>query len=87
LPDDLFEGLILGIRVSEHITHDEITARFFRKAGEIHIMRSNGISTDRPYTPPVTITIDAIDMARAAQTLKDELSEAEIAVLIDALLG
>ena len=64
----------------------EITTNYFYKAARIHIMRQRGISTDRP-APPVTITIDALDMARAAATLKDNLSDDMIAALISALLS
>ena len=46
LPDCLFEDLILGIRTSEHLTHESITANRFFKYGRIHIARSNGIDID-----------------------------------------
>ena len=82
LPDDLFEDLILGIRTSEHITYDEITARFFRQAGEIHLMRMRGISTDRPYSPSQTIAISATDMVAAAATIRADLDTAQITQLI-----
>jgi hypothetical protein len=45
LPDDVFEDLMIGcIQNAEQ----EITTAFFYKAAKIHMMRSNGINTDRP---------------------------------------
>ncbi|KKK76862.1 hypothetical protein LCGC14_2859350, partial [marine sediment metagenome] len=58
LPDDLFSDLILEIRTTEHITHQEITTSFFYKAAKIHLMRMRGISTDRPQAEEPEAEID-----------------------------
>jgi len=85
LPEQLFEDMILGVREKEHITHQEITVAYFYKAGKIEMARRGGISTDRPYTPATTITIDAVDMTAAARALRQALSAEQVNELIDEL--
>ena len=87
IPEELFENEIMTIRTTEHLTGREVTMKYFVNMQWIDSARKAGISTDRPATAPTTITIDALDMARAAQTLKDNLSDDMIAALIDALLS
>lgn len=83
LSDELFDKIML----ERYQSGDDITTSYFYKAGRIEIMRQRGINTDRPYTPPSTITIDALDMEKAAATIKDKLTGNKIAALISALLG
>lgn len=77
LPDDLFDNLILGIRTTEHITHQEITTAFFYNAGRVHAGYDNQRS-DR-----VSIPID--DPILAAQLIRRKLTTQNVAQLIDEL--
>jgi len=63
LPEDIFEDLILNIRLGEHKEYTEINMSNFRKAGELHIMRMAGINTDRPVPQSKEVDID-IELAR-----------------------
>lgn len=60
LPEELFVDLILGIRTTEHLTHDEITTSFFYKAAKLHLMRMRGINTDRPAPQPAKVDVDKL---------------------------
>ena len=45
LPDEMFEDLILNIKLGQHKEYTEINMKNFRIAGEIHTMRQRGIFT------------------------------------------
>jgi hypothetical protein len=81
LPDKLFDDMLL----ERYQSSDEITTQYFYRAAKIHIMRKSGINTDKPYTPPETITIDANDMQKAALVLQNTLSQQQIKELIQRL--
>jgi hypothetical protein len=87
LPEQLFDDLILGVREKEHITQNELTVSYMYKAARIHVMRSNGRSTDKPHKPDTMLTLDYSDISAMAQKLCTVLDVTQIDMLIDKLKG
>lgn len=82
IPDELFETELLARLGSG----DDLTSNYFYNYARIDNARKAGTYTDRPYTPPATITISTTDMASAAAVIRDNLSAEQITALISALL-
>jgi len=60
-------------------------SQFGLGVASIDKLRKAGINTDKPYTPPQTITIDASDMSKAAATIRANFSAEQITQLIGEL--
>ncbi len=85
IPEELFENEIITIRTTEHLTGREVTMKYFVNMEWIDKALKAGTYTDRPYTPPTTITISTSDMTAAARSIRAGLSTQQVHELIDEL--